>query len=121
MADKTVTNFATMGTEAARAIDMTTGPDQHTTVVAKEGFSKSDAPDSVKGTRKGVLERNGFKGAPQVNTVYPNAPESAQVFRNVRLMPSAKGNRDFYARRAEGSPIVDQPFPGGSWTPPTKP
>lgn len=95
----------TMGTSASAVTPV--GPDPaHTTLVAKNN-GKSDAPDSRGGVRPGVLEVNGFKGAPQVNYCYPNSPESAANTRNVRLMPSAKGNTDFYAARAQtGQPLI---------------
>lgn len=96
----------TMGTSAANVTPVYPDP-AHTTVVSKEGSGKSDAPDSRGGIRPGVLERNGFKGAPQVNYCYPTAPEASATYRNVRLMPSAKGNTDFYAARAQtGQPLI---------------
>lgn len=95
----------TMGTYAASVNPVAPDP-AHTTLVPKQG-GKSDAPDSVGGVRPHVLERNGFKGAPQVTYCYPNAPEASANGRNVRLMPSAKGNTDFYAARAAtGQPLI---------------
>lgn len=95
----------TMGTSAAQATPAYPDP-AHTKSVAKQG-SKSDAPDSRGGIRPAILERNGFKGAPQVNYCFPTAPEASQNGRNVRLMPSAKGNSGFYAARAAtGQPLV---------------
>lgn len=96
---------STMGTSAASVTPAYPDP-AHTTSVPKQG-GKSDAPDSRGGIRQGVLERNGFKGAPQVNYCYPNAPEAKATGRNVRIMPSAKGNTDFYAARAQtGQPLI---------------
>lgn len=116
-----MSNFPTMGTSAATSTENLSGAPSANTIPVPRKNSQAGPVEGSGGHRQGVLERNGFKGAPQVNTVYPNSPEAANVFRNVRLVPSAKGNRDFYARRAEGSALVDAPFPGGSWTPPTKP
>ena len=104
MADKTTTNFQKMGTDASQAENVSGAPSANTKPVARKNTQAGPVP-GAKANRKGVLERNGFQGAPQVNHVYPNAPEAAQVFRNVRLMPSAKGNRDFYARRQYGQGI----------------
>ena len=95
----------TMGTSAAAASVASPDP-AHTTLVPKQG-SKSGAPDSRGGVRPGVLERNGFKGAPQVTYLYGNSPEAAANGRNVRILPSAKGNVDFYAARAAtGQPLI---------------
>lgn len=95
----------TMGTSASQATVAYPDP-AHTHAVPKQG-SKSDAPDSRGGVRPNIQERLGFKGAPQVNYCYPTAPEASQNGRNVRLMPSAKGNTDFYAARAATSqPLV---------------
>lgn len=120
MADNTKTSFKTMGTDAAYAENISGAPSANTSLVAKKNTQSGPVP-GVKANRKGTLERNGFQGAPQVAYSYPQAPEAANTFRNVRLMPSAKGNRDFYARRQEGPVLVAPPFPGGSWTPPNKP
>jgi hypothetical protein len=120
MADNTKTKFPTMGTEAAYAENLSGAPSANTHPVPRKG-AQSGTDSATASHRQATLERNGFQGAPQVSYEYPNAPEAANTFRNVRLMPSAKGNRDFYARRAEGPSAVPEGFPGGSWTPPTKP
>jgi hypothetical protein len=97
-----MSNFPKMGTEAASANNVSGAPSANTTLVPKQG-SSGGAPDaSTKGNRQGVLERNGFKGAPQTAISYPNAPEAANTLRNVRLVPSAVGNRDFYLKRQYG-------------------
>lgn len=94
-----------MGTSAAHATAAAPDP-AHTTTVVKQGSGKSDAPDSRGGARKGTLERNGFKGAPQVNYVYPNNEESGQTFRNVRILPASRGSQSFYDARRETSQDV---------------
>lgn len=102
MADKTTTKFPTMGTEAATVTNVS-GTTVSGTLVPKSGNAKGGAGEpATANARSGSIERNGFKGAPQVNHVYANAPEASQTFRNVRLVPSAVGNRDFYARRQYG-------------------
>jgi hypothetical protein len=97
---KTSTSFPTMGTSASRARVMADSAPS-LKFVPRKG-AKSGAAVGTKGTRKGQQERLGFKGAPQVTMAYPNNPESSQEFRNVRLVPSAVGNRDFYLKRAYG-------------------
>src|SRR5205823_2072591 len=101
MADKTKTEFQKMGTDAAYAENISGAPSANTHPVARKNTQAGPVPGS-KANRQATMERNGFQGAPQVTYEYPNAPEAANVSRNVRLVPSAKGNRDFYARRAEG-------------------
>lgn len=116
----TKTNFKTMGTINADADNLSAAPSANTHLVAKKG----SVPQTVSGTashRQAKLERNGFQGAPQVNYQYPNSPEASQTFRNVRLMPSAKGNKDFYAKRVEGPSLMPTEWPAGAWHAPNKP
>lgn len=120
MADKTKTEFQKMGTDNAYAENISGAPSANTHPVSRKN-TQAGPVEGTKSNRQGTLERNGFQGAPQVAYSYPQAPEAAQVGRNVRLVPSAKGNKDFYARRSEAAALVAPPFPGGSWTPPTKP
>lgn len=114
-----MTNFPTMGNSAATNwVDVSAQPSVNTKFVPKKN-GKNDAPVGTKANRKGVLERNGFKGAPQVNMVYPNCPEAKLEQRNVRLMPTAVGNRDFYQQRAEGPGTSgntgQRVIPPGAW------
>lgn len=96
--------FPTMGTSAASANPIAPDP-SHTQSVSKEGFSNPDQDNPAKGNRTGVYERNGAKYAPQVNYVYPNEQVSSQTQRNVRRVPSAIGNRDFWAGREQGQDL----------------
>jgi hypothetical protein len=118
MAAKTRTSFPTVGTEMAHAENISGAPSANTKPVPRKNTQAGGVPGTT-ANRSGTLERNGFKGSPQVNRAYPNPYPDTQ--RNVRLVPSAKGNRDFFARRQEGPTLIAPPFPGGSWTPPTKP
>jgi hypothetical protein len=91
-------NFNSVGTESAHP--EVASPDHG--IVAKKGHSKSGAPDNA-GTathRAGVLERNGFKGAPQMQLYVPNSDAAAQVGRSIVVVPSTMGNRDFWTARA---------------------
>jgi hypothetical protein len=102
MADKTTTTFPKMGTEAAYANNVSGAPSRNTKPVAKNGNAKGGAGEpATAANRQDVLERNGFKGAPQMKHSYPTAPEAGLTQRNVRLVRSAIGNRDFYDRRAQ--------------------
>ena len=95
-------SFPQIGTSAASATPAL--PDAaHTTLVAKAG-SKNSGPDNA-GTavaRQGSLERLGATYAPKVGYEYPTAPEASQTYRNVHLVPSAIGNRDFWDKRQFG-------------------
>lgn len=105
MADKTTTTFPKMGTTAASTVvNQSAAPSPHTKPVRKRNSKGGSVPDAGTAThRTGGLERLGFKGAPQARIVYPNNPvEAGQLFRNVRLMQSSIGNRDFYLKRQYG-------------------
>lgn len=102
MADKTTTNFPKMGTSNARANNVSGAPSKNTKPVKKKNSKGGSAEPATASHRQGTLERLGFKGAPQTTMSYPTAPEASQTFRNVRIVPSAVGNRDFYLRRQYG-------------------
>lgn len=101
---KTNTEFTKMGTEAAYAQNASGAPSPNTKPVPRKN-TQSGGEGATASHRIGTLERNGFQGAPQVSYSYQNAPEASSVGRNVRLFAPAKGNRDFYARRAYGQGI----------------
>lgn len=88
--------FPTMGTEAASAgaAPVLTG-----TLRPKGGPTGGGEPATAN-HRQATQERLGFKGAPQTTLYAPNAPEAAATQRNVRLVRSSIGNRDFYDARA---------------------
>jgi len=91
----------TMGTSASAVTNQSGAPSANTIPVPRKNTQAGGVP-GAKANRSQVHERNGFKGAPQATISYPNSPEAANTFRNVRLVPSALGNRDFWAKRAEG-------------------
>ena len=101
MSDNTTTSFPKMGTEAARARAVS---DMAPSLKFRpRGQSKGGSlPPATAGHRQGVQERLGAQYAPQMSIVAVNAPESRQEQRNVRLVPSAVGNRDFYLKRRYG-------------------
>lgn len=74
----------------------------HGILVSKAGNAKGAVtPDAGTATHKGqAFERNGFKGAPQMQLYVPNAAEAAQTQRNVVTVPATMGNRDFWTARA---------------------
>jgi hypothetical protein len=102
MADKTTTNFPKMGTSNARAVNQSAAPSKNTKRVKKKSTVSAKPEAATAAHRQGSLERLGFKGAPQTTMGYPTAPEAAQTQRNVHIVPSAVGNRDFYLKRQYG-------------------
>lgn len=103
MADKTTTKFPTMGTQSANPAVLTS-QSPNVKYAPKSGNAKggSIGEPATATNRADVLERNGFKGAPQIKHSYPNAPEAAQTYRNVRLVPSAIGRSQFWDKRQYG-------------------
>lgn len=108
--------FPTMGTSASNAINVSGAPSKNTKCVPRKNTQAGPVPGQ-KVNRKNVLERNGFKGAPQMTHAYPQP--SGDTCRNVRILPSAVGAKPFYDGRAdnnEGSVApVAQRYPNGSW------
>jgi hypothetical protein len=106
----TTTSPAKMGEEMAHAQSVSAQSPNLKYAPRKGG--KSDAPvGTASGGRTPTIspdsrvpwtERLGAKFAPQVAMSGPVSPEAAQTQRNVRLVNSAVGNRDFYLRRQYG-------------------
>lgn len=90
--------FPTMGTEAASAgsAPVLSG------VLRPKGNTQAGAEGASANHRAATQERLGFKGAPQTTLYAQNAAEASATQRNVRLVPSAIGNRDFYNKRQYG-------------------
>lgn len=100
--DKTTTTFPKMGTTNSRPVNQSGAPSKNTKRVRKHSTVSAQPQPATKSNRQGVQERMGNQGAPQTTMVYPNAPEAAQVQRNVKIVPSAMGNNDFYLKRQYG-------------------
>lgn len=67
------------------------------------GHSKDAAAvGTISGPRSQHQERLGAKFAPQMTMYAQNAAAASETRRNVRLVPSAIGNRDFYLKRQYG-------------------
>jgi hypothetical protein len=67
------------------------------------GGGKSDAPvGTISGVKPHHQERLGAKYAPQMPLYEQNAASASETYRNVRLVPSAVGNRDFWLKRQYG-------------------
>jgi hypothetical protein len=102
MADKTKTTFEKVGTVNAYPANVSGSPERGTLVPKNnvKGGSNPDAGTAV--ARQGVQESLGHKGAPQMQHVYPNSPESGATQRNVYLVRSSKGSEQFYEKRQYG-------------------
>ena len=97
----TTTSPAKMGEEMAKA--QSTSSQSPNVQYAPRGGAKSGAPvGTISGVRPGHQERLGAKFAPQMPLYEQNAPEASLVQRNVRVLPSAVGNRDFWLKRQYG-------------------
>lgn len=108
MGEKVVTTFPTMGEHPLEgSVVNMSGARSPYTKLAGGNQGKSDAPDSSDSVAGATLikEANGPQCAPVTTIAYPNAPESNQSMRNVKLMPSKSGVSDFWAQRAEGGRI----------------
>src|SRR4051812_6572006 len=100
--DKTTTTFPKMGTSNARAVNQSAAPSKNTKRVKKKSTISAQPEAATAAHRQGGLERLGFQGAPQTTMDYPTAPEASLTQRNVRIVPSAVGNRDFFLKRQYG-------------------
>ncbi len=97
----TTTSPAKMGTEMAHPT--VTAAQRPNVKNVRKGNSKGGSPEpATANNRSGHQERLGAKFAPQMPLYAPNAPEASLTERNVRLVNSAVGNRDFYLRRQYG-------------------
>lgn len=99
----TVTSPAKMGEEMAhpRAVAAESPNVQYRPRgVAGKGGSIPDA--GTAGHRTGHQERLGAKYAPQMPLYVQNAAAASETQKNVRLVPSAIGNRDFWTKRQYG-------------------
>jgi len=92
-------DFETMGSVNANAVNTSGTPNKQTKSVAKKGGVGGMIDAATASHRPGILERNGASLRISAPLYQPNAAEAGLVQRNVRLVPSALGNRDFWAGR----------------------
>jgi hypothetical protein len=97
----TVTSPAKMGEEMAYA--QANNAQSPNVTLRPKGGSVSGAPvGTISGVKPGHQERLGAKYAPQMTLYVPNAAAASETQRNVRVVPSAVGNRDFFLKRQYG-------------------
>ncbi|WP_188187570.1 hypothetical protein [Nonomuraea sp. SYSU D8015] len=104
MGDKTTTKFPTMGTEAANVRNVSGAPSSYTKPVRKSGNAKGGMIEAAlsEGVRRQTHERHGATYAPRAQMVVGNDPAESANLRNTRIVRSAVGNRDFWAKRQYG-------------------
>ncbi|MFI6512932.1 hypothetical protein ACIBCT_35485 [Streptosporangium sp. NPDC050855] len=103
MGDKTTTKFPTMGTSAATVNNVSGASSPYTTEVRRHGGVGGMIEAALtEGVRRQTHERHGASYAPRAQMVVGNDPAAEANLRNTRLVRSAIGNRDFYARRQYG-------------------
>lgn len=112
-----VTNsrFPTEGTSVASsvsALPVVKGKSIKKTAEAKGGMLAA----ATAAHRPNIQENMGSSLHPQPAILQPNSPEAEQTQRNTVLVPSAIGNRDFWAKRQYGQADPNaSSMSGGSW------
>jgi len=103
MADRTITEYPTMGKSAATDWRNVSGTVYRGDLEQRHTYSKdSMVMAALHPSRRNVHERLGFVGGIQMRHVYPNVPEASLTQRNVRTMPNRHGLSDFWAKRQYG-------------------
>lgn len=108
MADKVTTQFGKVGENMGHDfIDLTSIPSRNTTPRPRGHGGTVTGPVGMLGpvtakVRPTIPERLGAKLHPTAVLYQQNAAEASAVTRNVRKVPSAVGNRDFYLKRQYG-------------------
>lgn len=90
--------FPTQGKIAA-PVNASGAPSPHTTLVADHNSKGGMLAGATANHRQGVYEPHGAAFKIKATLYAQNAAEASATQRNVRLVPSAIGNRDFWASR----------------------
>ena len=98
----TRTKFEKVGDSVAKVATATSRGVQRGKLVKKGGASGGMLEGATAAHKANIQERLGPGFAPKVTLYAANAPEAQQTMRNVRIVQSAVGNRDFYLRRQYG-------------------
>jgi hypothetical protein len=92
-------DFETMGEVSSNAYNASAAPSKNTKTVAKKGGAGGMIAAATAEHRPGILERNGASLRITAPLYQANAAEAGLQQRHVRVVPSALGNRDFWAAR----------------------
>ena len=95
-------DFQTMGSVNANAVNASGTPSKHTKPVAKKGGQGGMIDAATASHRPQIMERNGASLRISAPLYQANAAEAGLTERRVRIVPSAVGNRDFWANRQVG-------------------
>jgi hypothetical protein len=112
MADKTTTSFPKMGDEwiTDNLINCSGDRSPYTITVGKKTQGRGASPTGVKKNRGASMinEAHGPTFRPVTTLYAQNAAEASATQRNTRIVPSALGDRDFYAARqySQGNGVV---------------
>jgi hypothetical protein len=95
-------DFPTMGESIASSVVNMSRGSRYTTTMVKNGSGKRSQPSGRKANRSASLihEANGPACTIKATLYAPNAAESSATERNVKIMKSSVGNRDFWDARA---------------------
>lgn len=91
--------FPTQG-QIAAPVNASAAPSANTVARPKGGASGGMLDGATASHRQGVLAPHGAAFKITTALYKQNAAEASATQRNVRIVPSAIGNRDFYAARA---------------------
>lgn len=97
----TTTNPAKMGEEMAK-VQSVSAQSPNLKYQPRGGAAGGSPEPATANVRSGHQERLGAKWAPQMPLYEQNAAEASQTQRNVRVVQSAVGNRDFWFKRQFG-------------------
>lgn len=102
MADKTTTKFPTMGESIPKGgvVNVSGAPSRNTKARKKGNASGGMIAAATANHRPAIQQRMGAQLHPSATLYAPNAAEAGLVQRNTRIIPSAIGNRDFWAKRS---------------------
>lgn len=112
MADKTTTSFPKMGDEwiTKNLINCSGNRSPYTTPIPKKTEGRGASPTGVKKNRGASMinEAHGPTFRPVTTLYKQNAAEASATCRNTKLVPSAVGDRDFWAARqySQGNGVV---------------
>ena len=104
----TKSDFPTMGEEVAHHVMNMSRGTRYTKTVARQTMGRGSSPTGRKVNRGSTMikEANGPCCTVKATLYAANAPDAGKQLRNVHMMPTAVGNRDFWAarQRSESNP-----------------
>jgi len=101
--DSTTTTFEKMGDSIPHSVVNLSRSSPYTKTVSKNTKGRGKSPTGAKANRGATVihEAHGPQFHISATLYHQNAPEASAVQRNTRLLPTAVGNRDFWAQRRD--------------------